>query len=180
MIVFGTSDFSATKTTGNGNLDTLSTHTHGSADRKLHSAAERNSSFELACNAFSNELSGKVGVSHLNNIHRSRLSYFLLNGCFEFFNFRALTADNHTGLCTVNEHSYSVVVAFDFDLRNAGREQALLEIASQIVIGNKSIAEGFILLEPSRIPVFNNTDTKTVRINFLTHSVKPPSLSLFL
>ena len=43
------------------------------------------------------------------------------------------------------------------------------------IVGYEDIAEFFVFCVPSRIPVFDYTDTKTVGIYFLAHnSVSPP------
>ena len=85
------------------------------------------------------------------------------------FNLYAAATDNHTGLCTVDENSYSVAVTFDLYLRNACALEFFLQIFSDFVIGYESIAKLFIVCEPSRVPILNYAHTKTVGINFLTH-----------
>ena len=90
--------------------------------------------------------------------------------CMVGFRLKNTLTDNGTGLCAVNKYSDSGCVALDFNLRNAASLEFVQNVLSDVVVGYESIAELFIFLEPSGIPVLYNSDTKTVRINFLTHS----------
>ena len=177
VVVFGTSDFSAAETTGNGNLDTLCAHTHGALDGLLHSTTEGNTSFELVRDVFSYELS-----AHFNGLNFEN-AYVYGHACdsgdisLELVDTVALVTDNDTGLSAVNVNSdLTGVVAFDFDFRNASLEEGLLYVFSDFVILNEDIAELFIRSIPSGIPVFDYADTKAVRINFRSHLSTASSL----
>ena len=69
----------------------------------------------------------------------------------------------------MDEHFNARIVTFDFNFRNAGKLEVFFEIFSDVIVGNECIAENFVFSEPSRVPIFDYTNTETVRINFLTH-----------
>ena len=45
-----------------------------------------------------------------------------------------------------------------------------LQKFTDFIIRDQVVCEGFAISEPARIPIFDDTDTETVRINFLTHT----------
>ena len=80
-----------------------------------------------------------------------------------------LVSDYKTGLCTVDENSYSLAIALDFDLRNACSLERILQIFSDIVVGYECVTELFVRYEPSRVPILNYAHAQTVGIYLLTH-----------
>ena len=58
----------------------------------------------------------------------------------------------------------------DLNLCNASRIQLFLQKFTDFVIRDQVVCEGFAISEPARIPIFDDTDTETVRINFLAHT----------
>ena len=84
----------------------------------------------------------------------------------------------HTGLTDAditheNEERYRF--SFDFDLGNTCAVQFLLQVCADVVVLYEVICE-ITLGIPFGIPVFNNTDSQAVWINFLSHDMS----SLFL
>ena len=76
-------------------------------------------------------------------------------------------------------HAHAGSVAFNFDLGHAGGVQRLFQIFAQIVIGYQGVAELIVLDEPAGIPILDNADPQAVGIDFLSHSLPPPSLIPF-
>ena len=159
VVVLAARDFCAAETTGNGNLDTLCTELHRSADGHLHCTAEGNSFFQLSSDVFSNELCIQVGALDFDNIDGNGSLYDSFAFESELFDFSTAASDNDTGLCAVDEDLDSFSVAFDFDLGNASLVELVLQILSQIIVGNNGVAELLVGNEPSGIPVLDNADT---------------------
>ena len=76
---------------------------------------------------------------------------------------------------SVNDNFYSVGSSLDFDFCNSCAVQFFLEVCSDLMIFYQIISEVSFSI-PFRIPVFNNTDSQAVWINFLSHDMS----SLFL
>ena len=70
---------------------------------------------------------------------------------------------------------YTLGSSFDFDLSNTCAVQFLLQVCADVVVLYEVICE-ITLGIPFGIPVFNNTDSQAVWINFLSHDMS----SLFL
>ena len=77
-------------------------------------------------------------------------------------------------------HAHAGRVALNFNFRNAGGIQRLLQIFPEIIIGHDGVTELVVLDKPAGIPVLDNADPQAVGIDFLTHSLPPPRLFLFL
>ena len=122
-IRFATSDFSTAQTTAAGNLDTLSAHTHGTANALLHCTTESDTAFQLSCNVLCNQ-----GCVHIRGFNfydvdvDSAFSHFLQVG-FQQFNVAALTTDYHTRFCSMDGNAGFIGCAFDFYLGDTGQEQ---------------------------------------------------------
>ena len=57
-------------------------------------------------------------------------------------------------------------VSFDFYLRNTSRSESFQEIVTELVVGDECVTEVLFVGVPTRLPVFNDTDTKTGGIYF--------------
>ena len=80
----------------------------------------------------------------------------------------------------MNVDADSFGISFDFYLRNACGREGFEEIFTELIVGDKRVAEVLFAGIPAGIPVFNDTDTKTGGIYFLTHSFTSSSLILLL
>ena len=69
----------------------------------------------------------------------------------------------------MNEDADAVAVSLDLDLGDAGILQGLLQILTNVVVGDQGVAEDLVFCEPSGVPVLNDTHAKTVGIYFLSH-----------
>ena len=178
MIGLAASDFSAVQTAAALDLDALSAHAHCTAHALLHCAAESDALFQLSCNVLSYQLCIGVRVLDLDDVEGYRLAQHLLHFLTELFDVLAALADNDARTSAGDEDLYSAVAALDLDGRNACSLQGLLQILTNVVVFHEEVAELVVLGKPTGIPIFNYADTKTVRINFLTHSLPPliPSL----
>lgn len=76
--------------------------------------------------------------------------------------------------------SYLGCVALNLDARHACQLQAVFQELTQIVVLYQDIAKSVVLSKPAGIPIFDDTDTKSVWINLLTHSLPPPLAIPFL
>ena len=76
--------------------------------------------------------------------------------------------------------SYLGGVALDLDLGDAGVIQLLLQDLAEVVVLYEGISEHIVSYKPAGVPVLDYTNTKTVRIYFLTHSLPPLPVSLSL
>ena len=171
--MLGAGDFCAAQTAGNAGLDALCAQAHGAADGLFHSAAEGNAFFQLLRNALCNQLSGQVGLFHLNDVDVNGLADHFLYLLAELVDFRAALADNHAGLRAVDVDPDFQRVALDFDARNAGSLQFLFNEITDFVIFNQDVAESGFLCKPAGIPILDYAHAKTVGINFLSHSLPP-------
>ena len=171
MIVLGAGDLGAGKTTGARNLDTLCAKTHGSADCLLHSTAERDSVFKLRSDALCNQLCVDVGILDLNNIDNNRATDHCFKLGAKLFDLDTAAADNHTGLCAVDEYANAHSITLDFELGSTCCLELLLEVLSDLVVRYQGIAELFVLCEPSGIPLLDHADAQAVRIYLLSHVI---------
>ena len=152
MIVLHTRNFSAAETAAAANFDSLCAEPHSSADRLLHSTAERSSFLKLRRNALRDKLSVKIRILDLhdvdNDLRRGNLQH-ARNVQLQLFDLRAAATNYDTRLRAVNEHFDAVCIALDLDLRNAGALQLLLQKRSELIIRNKRVPESFVFREPS-------------------------------
>ena len=178
VIMLGTCDFGTAETACNVGLYTLGARFHCSVDSGTGCSSERNSLFEVKCDSFRNKLCVKIPSLFLNDSQSNGLFDEFFDALSELFDLGAALADNRAGSCTVNEYLNSSAVSFYLDFRNSGRCDLLLDELSDLVVFNDEIAELIIANKPSGIPVTDNAYSQAVRVNFLSHNVCPPILSL--
>ena len=191
MIALASSDLGAGKSTAYLYLDTLSAQLHCSADGLLHSSSEGDSVLQIVSDLLSYQLSVDVGVLYLNDVDSNALADLLLDALAELIDLSAALTDNHTGLSAVNVYSnlLSAVLTgktLDLNLGNAcvnalvsgvlgSSVEVLHDILTNVVVLNQSVAESALICKPAGIPILYHTDSKSVRINFLAHSLPPLS-----
>ncbi|CDC64282.1 folylpolyglutamate Synthase [Clostridium sp. CAG:448] len=149
MVMLNSCDFRTAQTAAAGNLNSSCAQPHGVANRHLHGTAEGNTLFQLAADILRNKLCVQIRLADLINIQGNGHTDHLLKICLELVDFAATVTDHHTRLSAVYKHAHSTAVPLDFDLRNTGCLKGILQVLSYIVVGHKSIAEHFVLNEPS-------------------------------
>src|SRR5699024_6222398 len=160
-----------------GGLDALGAEPHSPSDRLLHRAAEGDSSLELGSDALGDQLGGEVGLLNFHDVDVDLAADHLFQLCPQLVDLSAALADNHAGLSAVDVDSNHFRIAFDLDAGDTGVFEALLEELTDLVVFYQGIAEGVAFRVPAGIPIFNNANTKTVRVYFLAHSLPPHSCS---
>ena len=170
MIGLGSGNFCSSKPSAAFDLDSAGSASHGSAHCVLHRASEADPLLELGCDVLCNQLSVRVGVSDFDYRKSNALADKLFNFKSEGLYRLTALADDDTGSGAVDEYADLRAVTFDLYFRNAGRIKLLLEEPADLVIFNYQIADFVFSCVPSGIPVFDNADSQSVGINFLTHN----------
>ena len=180
MILLASCDLGTAETSADHNLDTLHAEAHGASYGLLHCTAEGNTALELAGDILGNELSIGIDVLDLDDVYGNGRAEHCLKLSAELVDLGAVSSDDDTGLCAVDEHAnVSAAVALDLDLRNACKVKLVIEVLAHLVIRNEGIAEFLVTCVPSRIPILDYADTQSVGINLLSH-FSASSLNLFL
>ena len=169
MICLGSGDFSTAETAAAFHLDTACAHSHGAADGIFHSTAEADSLFQLLSNVLCNQLSIGIRSAYFNDGESDGLADQLLNRCTQFLDLLAALADYDAGSCTVDEYAYFCGISFDLDGGNTGRIKILFQILTNFVIFYDQVSHFIRSCIPSGIPIFNDTNTESMRIYFLSH-----------
>ena len=162
-------DFSAVDTAAGLDLDTLNAHVHGDLHCTLHRTLESDTTLELLRDRLSDELS--IGVCALDFLDLE--VDFFLRHLLELGTHRldiaTLAAEDNTRASAEECDANAVGVTLDEDLGDAGLgELGLAEIAD-LLIFDEERAEVLLGSEPTAAPSVGNADTKTDRINLLTH-----------
>ena len=170
VIAFGTSDFCTAQSAGNLCLDTLCAQAHGSADGLLHCTAEGDTILQIQCDLFSYQLCIHIRLLYFYDVDINLLVQHFFQLRTQFFDLCAATADNNARLCAVDVDSNLICETLDLDLRNTCCIQVLLDELTNVIIFYQRIAEVRLIRKPAGIPIFNDADTETVRINLLAHN----------
>ena len=172
LIGLGTGDFSAAQTAAALNLDAAGAEAHGGADGLLDRTTEGDSLFQLLRDLLGHELSVQVGLLDLDDVDEDGFvaAQHLLAGGLDLLDLRAAFTDDHTGLGAVDVDADPLGVALDLDLGDACGRQRLEQILANLIIRYQRVAEGGLIGIPAGFPVFDDTDSQTGRIDFLSHS----------
>src|SRR6185312_8327113 len=81
----------------------------------------------------------------------------------------ALLADENAGACRVHRDAALLVRTLDDDLRDAGRALQLQNVSANGTIFMQKLAVLATTGEPAAVPGAVDADTKTDRIDFVTH-----------
>lgn len=96
FVMLGTRHFGTTDTTGDGDLDTFGTHSHGGGDGGLDGATILDAAFDLLSDVLSNEDGIEFGAFHLGDVDLNVLAGEFFELFFEFVNFLTTLADDET------------------------------------------------------------------------------------
>ena len=170
MIGFASGDLGAAQTAAAGALDALGAQTGRALDGLLHCTAEGDTLLELRGNVLCDELCVQVGAADLNDVEGNGLAKLGFDLLTQDFDLRAALADDDTGAGAVDADLDLGVVAFNFDLGDAGGVEGGLQILTDVVVLDDQIADLILTGIPTRVPIFNYADAQSMGINFLSHS----------
>ncbi len=154
--VLAAGDFGTTDTTGDGNLDTLGTRTHGGGDGVLDGTTILDAAFDL----FGDVLSHEDGV-HLGAFHLADVDLYILAGEFlklftQFVNLGTSTSDNKTRTGGVDGDGEQLEGTLDVNLRDASLGETGVEILTDFVVLNELLFKSSSA-KPVRIPSADDT-----------------------
>ena len=170
MVALGTGNFSTAETAAALDLDAACAHSHGTTHSVLHCAAEADALLELLCNVLSNQLSVGVGSANLNDGESNGLADELLYFEAQLLDLLAALADNDTGSGAVDINANLCAVTLYLDGGNTGGIEGLLQKLTNLVVFDDQIADLIFACVLSGIPVLDNANAQTMRINFLSHN----------
>ena len=160
--------FSTIQTTGNLNLDTFSTHTHGRSDSLLNGTTISNLTFELTSNLRTYDDCIQLRTLHLVDVDLNILLDDFLKFLFQFVNFLSTLTDNETGASSADSNSYKFKSTFNNDTGDTSVGKTGIQILSDFAIFEDSVTVVFTTI-PVGIPTANNAEAVTNWINFLSH-----------
>ena len=71
----------------------------------------------------------------------------------------------------MDEHLDLLVAPLDLDLGNTGGIEGLLQELTDLLILDQQVTDLIVASIPARVPVFDDTHTETVGIDFLSHKL---------
>ena len=178
MVALGSCDLGAAQTAAALDLDAACAHSHGATHGVLHRAAEADALLKLLCDVLGDELCVGVRGANLNDGESDGLADQLLDFLTQALDLCAALADNDTGAGAVDINANLCGIALYLDGGNTGGIEGLLQILADLVVLDDKIADLVFSCVPAGIPILYNANTQSVGINFLSHLILPPSLSL--
>jgi len=165
---FSSCHFSAVQATGNADLDSLCSRSHGSHDRLARGSLEGNSLLDLLRDGFGNELPVDIWASYFLHVHMHLLAGHSFKEQTKIIDSLAAASDDNTGSGAVQGNFDSIRCALDLNRRNCGSRHLLLCIpAYSSILYERS---GVSLIEiPLAVPIANDSNSETYRMNLLTH-----------
>ena len=167
-IIFGSGNFGTAETAGTADFNTFSTQTQSRLHNAFHRTAESNAAFQLLSNTVCYELSIKLRFSDFQNVQLDFGIGHSLNLSSQILNILAFFTNYNTRSCRVNCNSGFFGRAFNNNLADPGLSQFLFQEFFNFQIFMKVVGIFFIGI-PTRVPSTVNSQTKTCRINFLSH-----------
>src|SRR5208282_458347 len=162
-------DFRAAQAPRDVHLDALRAHPHRARYSFLHRAAKRDAALELERDILGHQLRIEVGAAHLVDIDkRVAPLHQLLDINLQLVDFRALLADHDTGARRVNVYFGLVGHPLDFNPRDAGVIEPLLDEVAQLQILVQQLRV-VVARVPSGVPALDDAEAKPARMYFLSH-----------
>src|SRR5258706_9113373 len=177
-IPLGAGDFGAVQPTRHHDLDAERAQAHGVRDRALHRAAEHDALLELLRDILRHELRVELGLTHFLDRKRHRHTGETHQLLAQFLDVFALLADHDTRSRGVHRDVDALRRALDDDRAHRRVRELLLQEATDLEIGNQVLHVRVVVRVPTRVPVANDAESKSDRIDFLTHYLPPPALAL--
>ena len=149
--VLTASDFSATNTSRDGDLDALGTSPHSGGDSVFDSTAVLDATLDLLGNILSDEYSIQLRALHFTDVNLDILAGQLLKFFTEFIHLGASTTNNKTRTGGTNRDGEKFEGSLNIDFRDTGLGQASVEVLANLIILNKLLLK-LSSTEPARIP----------------------------
>src|SRR5262249_28106587 len=134
---------------------------------------ERHPLLELQCDALGDELGIELRPVNLLNVDEDLAIGALVELLLQLLDFRALAPDDDARAGGANRDAKLVARPIDFDRADPRRFQALAQNLFQLQIFMQQVGVA-LLGEPAGPPALVVAQSKSVRMNFLTH--KPPEI----
>src|SRR3954468_24006847 len=167
-------DFGAAEPAGAVDADAFGAETHRRLHRALHRAAECNAALELLRDRFGDQLRIELRLADFDDVDDDVAVGQLGDGLAQLLDIGALLADDDAGARRLDGHAALLVRALDDDLGHCG----LLERGGQLLTDRHVLVHQLAVIAlagvPARVPRPVDAQTKTDRIDFLTHDLSPP------
>ena len=132
--------------------------------------AEADALLKLLGDVLSDELGVGIGGADLNDGEGDGLADHLLDLLAQSLDLLAALADDDAGSGAVDINANLRGIALYLDGGDTGGIEGLLQKLTNFVVLDDQIADLFLACIPSGIPVLDNADAETMRINFLSHN----------
>src|SRR5579859_178918 len=176
-IPLGTGDLVAVQAAGNANLDSLAAETQRRIDALAHGAAEANALLKLESDVLGDQLGVELGLVDLENVDKHIAAGALAELGLELLNLRTLAADHDAGTRGADDEPQLVARTLDLDRADACGLQLVLELSLEFDVLDQQL--GVVTnAEPARAPGLVDTEPKTIRVDFLSHTLPLKSLLL--
>ena len=172
-IPFGTRDLAAVQTTGYHHFHAQGTETHGVLHRAFHGAAEHDAFLKLLGDVLGHELRVNLRLAHFLDRHLHRMAGQLGQFLAHHFNVFALLANHNTRARGVQRDADVLGRTLNHNLAECGMGQLLLEVFAQLDVRRQVGGIVFAARVPLCGPVADNTETKTVWVDLLSHYLLP-------
>lgn len=154
--VLAARNLSTTDTSGDGDLDTLGTGTHGGGDGVLDGATILDAAFNLLGDILGHEDGVHLGALHLADVNLNILTGELLELLAEFVNLRTGTTDNQTRTSGVDGDGEQLQGTLNVNLGDASLGKTGVEILTDLVVLNELLFKSSSA-KPVRIPSADDT-----------------------
>ncbi len=168
-VPFGTCDFRAAQTAANFNFNTFGAQTHCVLYSTLHRTTEHHTTLQLRSDAVSNQFRVQFRFTDFGDIDLCRYASDIRYDRAQFFYVFAFFTDNDAWASGVNGHTDAFRRTLDNDARYRRFSQFFSQELTHFKIAVQVVSEFFGISEPGRVPGFNNTQSNTIRMYFLTH-----------
>jgi hypothetical protein len=155
FVVLATGDLSATDTTTDGDLDTLSAGTHSAHDSVLDGATILHAALNLLGNILGNQDGIQLGALHLGDVDLDVLASKFLQFFLQLVNLGTSLADNQTWTGGIDGDGEEFKGSLDVDFRDAGLSETDIEVLTDFVVLNELLLESATTV-PVRIPSADN------------------------
>src|SRR5690606_6982310 len=170
--LFNAGDFRTTEAAAAGDLDALSTQTHGGRDGLLHRATESDALLELTGDVLADELGVDFGTLDFADVDVDLLAGEMLHLAPQTLNLFTLLADHHTGTGGEQIDGHLTHRALNGHVGKAGMRQTLAQVAADHHVLIEEVTE-VLFRVPARIPGLDDAKTEPDRMCFLSHSLPP-------
>lgn len=134
--------------------------------------------FQLSGYVFGNQLRVHVGIFHFHDVDDDKfVAHQLLNLRLHLLYARALLANQRAGTTGIYKDDDFAFASLDFNRGNGGLVIFLFDKRPDDLVLFDEFGDVFFVGVPLGIPIFYDTYSQSVGINFLTHAVLLQALS---